>query len=711
MASQKVYTTSDVALTSKWSKNGATVISRATTSTDVREIDVNTLPRYATVIRAVLTVKMIGTAAYGTNYSVCTVNGNTVNSNPNEYVTNSMRLEVLGNRKVTLTFVYQANDQVGTQEGEHNYSYTASFEDITLTVEYEIGEDAGYVDNEILVPAKGVHLYAPKTVNFNANGIVLQPSSCIVTEEAAGTYELEMEHPMDKEQRWANILEDWIIKAPVPPFKIPEVTMPPGKVYRVKSTVNTTPLFSQLPYYTRTEAKISQWNNHTEYHSGNHVWDYYNGVQTIFVSGGMNFGADNRPGDGTGLWALVGPLTPSSVDPGGGTGVYNPGVIIRDIPGETGGNPTLVTFLATYDWKYIKIRDNLGNVGYGVKDDYEETTTSAEPIVIPARTVYTQLFRVYSVACDEASGTVTVNARHISYDYEGNAIFDCKLTEAEPATAIALLQGRLMNNDERLIACPIEAPKISADWSFMNPIQALLDPDEGFAAQLQGMVLRDNADFFILPDRPARIGARLAYGVNLRGVTWERNLDELITRIIPRAGDGEGGFIYLDELFVDSEGINDYAVIHTEVLDSEYAVGQEIELADGTKRTLSKSEVIERMRQEAENRYYVDGCDKVIVSLDVEFVLLGDTEEFRQYRNLQRVNLYDKIVIDTGSMTTSAQVSGYEWDCLMGRYNSVSIGKVYSMGRKRLPGYRVATGAITYSKLAPGLIKWIRGAS
>ena len=303
-----------------------------------------------------------------------------------------------------------------------------------------------------------------------------------------------------------------------------------------------------------------------------------------------------------------------------------------------------------------------------------------------------------------------MDARHISYDFQRNGVFDCKLEEAEPATAIALLQGRLMNDDvDRLIACPFETPLITADWSFGNPIQAILDPDSGLVAQLQARLLRDNADFFILQNDRVRNGPRLSYGVNLTGVTWQRDLDKLVTRVIPRAGDGEGGFIYLDQLFVDSPYIDDYAVIHTEVLDSKYSVGQTIKKADGTEITLSRSDVVERMTEEAENRYFIDGADKVTVTLEVEFVLLGDTEEFRQYRNLQRVNLYDRIRIDTGSTTAVAQVVGYNWDCLAARYNSINIGKVFSQARKRIPGYRMAQGTITYSKLAPGLIKWIRG--
>ena len=704
------YTTNNVSLSSTWTTNGTTVTKPSSTATDTRTITVSGIPINATVLRAWLSVKMKGIPTTVGNYYIQTVNGETVSGGGNEYKTNLVRMEVYSNRAVTLTFVYRCIEYARASAGTH--TYTSVFEDITLNIEIEEGEDEGYTDNEVLIPVKGIMLYDPKETDFTKNGLVLHPSSCTVSEEAAGMFELDMQIPMDADGRWELVLEDCIIKAPVPPYKIPETTIPVGTVYQVKSTApETTPLYSQLPTYSKADdaaddsSKYGAWSSATSYKIG---------ARCIY--GGYIFEAtkpstNQNPSSSTGYWALVAAVNPSSSSQSSSRQIYNPGVIIRDIPKQTSGSPTQVTFIATYNWKYIKIRDNLGNIGYGIKADYEEAATAAEPIVIPARTIYTQLFRVYDVSGDEADGMVTVSAKHISYDFECNRIFDCKMTEASPATAIALLQGRLMNPDSRLIACPIEYPLITADWSFQNPVQAILDPDIGLASQLQANVLRDNGDYFILPKAPARIGARLAYGVNLRGVTWERNLNDLVTRIIPRAGNGSNGFLYLDELFIDSPLIGEYAVVHTEVLDSEYSVGQEIELADGTKRTLSRSEVIERMRQESENRYYVDGADKVVVSLDVEFVLLGDTEEFKQYRNLQRVNLYDRIIIDTGNMATEAQVIGYEWDCLMGRYNGISIGKVYSQARKRIPGYRVATGAITYSKLSPGLIKWIRGAS
>jgi len=726
------YTAASLTLKSTWTR--ANNQKPATIAEGTRRFTVTRIPPNATVRSAVLTFDLDGTA-YGlnSNYRLCTAYGVKVSNNGSAQK-QSVRVNITANRTIDIVFRYQAFEYSG--EVGKSYYRTVTFgttrNPITLTIEFDEGDDPGYIDNEVMEPARGVYLYGPNETDFEKNGIKLQPISCTVSEEAGGEYELEMEHPLDPEGRWQSILEDWIIDAPVPPHKIPEITMPVGKVYRVKSTVTKTPLYSRLPVYssakvdkqTNVHGGFPQWSANVQYSLGDVVWINYNGRETLFRSGGNNFGSDQSPLTG-GSWLMIGPVIPTKEDelPGITIKKYTPGVIIRDLV-----TSEQVTYIATYNWKYVRVRDRYGHVGYAIKADIEETSTAPQPYTIPGRKIYRQYFRVYSVSCDEAGHTLSVSARHISYDLDANATFDCSMTEAEPATAIALLQGSMMVPDllqykphyadeaedaesrKRLIACPMTQPTITADWSFQNPVQAILDPEEGLAGQLQARVERDNGDIFLLPQSPVRNGPRLAYGVNLTGVTWTRSSEEIITRIMPRAKNNND-YIYLDELYIDSPHINDYPFPRIEVLDSEYSIGQQIEHADGTKETLSKTAVIERMRQEAENRYYVDGADKATVTLDVEFILLGDTEEYRQYRNLQRVCLYDRIRIDTGHTTATAQVIGYEWDCLAGRYSAVSIGKVYSQARRQIPGYRMATGAVTYSKLSPGLIKWIKGAT
>lgn len=139
MAYTLQFNSSNVSLLSTWAKNGTVVTRHANTATASRTIDVTGIPNRAIIESAALTVKMRGYAAYGTNKELCTVNG--VNCNSSGTTTpavNTIPLEVTGNQTVNLEFAYKGNEQVGTKPGVNEYSLTATFEDITLSVAYSM---------------------------------------------------------------------------------------------------------------------------------------------------------------------------------------------------------------------------------------------------------------------------------------------------------------------------------------------------------------------------------------------------------------------------------------------------------------------------------------------------------------------------------------------------------------------------------------------
>lgn len=63
-----------------------------------------------------------------------------------------------------------------------------------------------------------------KQDEFDNNGLILEPSRCIVTEELNGGYNLTLEHPKDKTGKWKHILEMNIIKCLGQLFIIRKVT-------------------------------------------------------------------------------------------------------------------------------------------------------------------------------------------------------------------------------------------------------------------------------------------------------------------------------------------------------------------------------------------------------------------------------------------------------------------------------------------------------
>lgn len=552
-------------------------------------------------------------------------------------------------------------------------------------------------------------LYEKNATTFDDNGIcILNPSSCVVTEVAGGQFELELEHPLDDNHKYMMLTEERLIKAPVPKTVIPETILPELKAWRVTTTTN---LYSKTPSSTY---KNKNWQTIQKVKQNplNYAWlpqRYYN-YGAIVLYGNTVYQASRSnmfqyPTLNPFVWSALGTLDDAAP-------TYNAGTIIESL-----AVGTLIYKIADKG-NYIQARTTSGHIGFVPVGDCAETTERQQE-TIPETTITEQVFRIYETACDEETNTYTVRAKHISYDFMGNSLYDCKVTEASPLEAIAAIQGSLAMDDDRRVACNITGEKVSQDWSFKNPVSALLDPDSGLVGKLDARLVRDNHDFFILDSSSPRAGITIAYGVNMLGVNWTRSVENVVTRVIPRSGSSDKGYIYISnggrisgtsvqdqgKDYVESSIADNYEVPRISVLNCSYAVGQEYEASDGTKKKYTKEEVLDKMLTDAKEKFIKDKIDGVDITLEVEFLLLGDTEEYKQYRDLQWVSLYDIVKVKTGKsgIDAEAQVTEYEYDCLRKRYNSIKLGTVNSF-TKRIAGYRFINGSITYDKLSPDLI-------
>ena len=548
-------------------------------------------------------------------------------------------------------------------------------------------------------------LYDMMETDFSTNGIcVLNPISCVVNEAAGGSYELRMEYPIDDAGIFMLLQEEMIIKAPVPETHIPQITLPEVVLWRTTASAD---LYSVLPVWKPEEVDptIQQirrspdgyaWKVGSAYNAGALVT--YGG--NIYRATMYNFAV--VPTSTASVWSYV-----TTVAASGSGGSYTSGTII-----ETLASGSTISKIADYNAQYMRVRTMAGKIGYILRSKCEETQQSQSGQVIPARTIKEQLFRIYRIEGTDNDQSVMVFARHISYDYAGNSTMDCKVFGADPMTAIAIMQGSLVNPDERNIYCNITGKEITEDWSFKNPINVLLDPESGLLGSLGGAMIRDNKDFFLLDNSLPRRGIVVQYGANMTGVKWTRNNDHVVTRIMPRANAGVDSFLYLDALYVDSPALNDYAYPRTIVMDCAYTVGEEYEKPDGTKEKWTEDGIRLQLLKDAQEQFSRDHVDSPEITLEVQFILLGDTEEFKQYKGLQNVCLYDEITVKTGrsGVTATAQVTEYEFDCIMKRYNMIRVGDV-SRYSQRIPGYKVVRNSITYDKLSIDVINRIRSAN
>ncbi len=333
-------------------------------------------------------------------------------------------------------------------------------------------------------------------------------------------------------------------------------------------------------------------------------------------------------------------------------------------------------------------------------------------VIVPAEQATEQCFRIYSVAVDTASHEVTVEARHISYDFMGNM---CGRLTSQMGTyvvnALTKMRQTLFTPDDRILATNITRRVNLGDRSFVNPIKFLLDPEYGLVQRARARLVRDNNDFYLLDnDEPADRGYEIAYGKNMTGISWSKSTDEVITRIVPLGEDADGKTLLLPEKWMDSPHIGEYPVVHTGTLAvsdaKEVVVNEDDEETPSEDITpMSKDECYALMRQAAADEF-AKGCDLPDLTLEIDFIHIGDTEEYKQYRNLEQVFLYDLVRIrhaPTG-FVAKAQVSGYEWDALTRRYSSITVGNVFAVESSAVAGYQLTEGAVTATKIAPGSV-------
>ena len=573
-----------------------------------------------------------------------------------------------------------------------------------------------------------VKLFEQNESSFSGNGVcLLDPTVCNVSETAGGSYELYIEHPIDEHGKYNLILENMIVEAPIPPTEIPEITLPETEILKVSAT---TDFWKKLPVYKKSNVNKTRldvvrsrptafyWSSNKGYNAGDYCVYPASASGNIWLAKMYSYYCE--PKSGSMYWAYQAPLEPGP----GETDTYTPGVAYSP---ALAVNAT-VTKLGDYNATYYQIRDSIGRIGYILKSKVTVQTTEAE--VIPKQTITTQRFRIYHIESNEESNLIKVYAKHISYDFQANKVMDCKITNTEPINALALMQGNLMEEDTRRIACQFKSTnsknyKITADWSFKNPINALLDPDEGLVSKLKAMLVRNNDDFFILKNNKPREGITIERGVNMIGITWSRSTETVVTRVVPRCSDGGDGYLYLEhggtwtdeamttwqqnnEIYVESAIAGKYPFPIIEVLDCDFCVGEKYTPTGSAEQvTMTEETCRSEMLIQAQKRFTEDACDGLEATLTVEFLLLGDTEQYKQYRGLQSVNIYDKVTIRSGTTEAEAQITKYEYDCLMGRYNSITVGTVLSFNR-RVPGYRIVGGAIGYAKLSPDIINRIR---
>ena len=303
-----------------------------------------------------------------------------------------------------------------------------------------------------------------------------------------------------------------------------------------------------------------------------------------------------------------------------------------------------------------------------------------EAVDVPTR-LMDQLFEIYDV--DEQDEYVEISARHIFYrNLKNNTLW--KPTEDTDYTAAAVMRNVMSNamfESEFDVAtdCTDTKPGKEFDFERKNLVECFLDPENGICAKFGLSMIRDNSRFYCLKNVGYDRGYLVESGKNLIGVDRHENQDGVATRVAPYGKTAKGAIVWLDhngKKYIDSQYIDTYAAPMLELYDTGLQIGK-----DG----ITEQNIQAKLLEAGQKRFSEDEVDKPEVTMTINFIALGDTEEFAQYRGLDKVYLYDILTIRDAKRgyNYSAQVIGVEHDILTGRLISVTIGSIKQASSSR----------------------------
>ena len=244
-----------------------------------------------------------------------------------------------------------------------------------------------------------------------------------------------------------------------------------------------------------------------------------------------------------------------------------------------------------------------------------------------------QAFRIKNI--EETLTNKKIYATHIFYDLSDNQLEDVYPQNLNGNTAINWILSKTQYEHKFTGFSDIETAK-SARYVRKNGVQALIGNEENsFVNRWGGEIVRDNYKISILRKRQSTSSIKtIRYKKNLKGITFNIDFTTVGTRLMPMGYDA----LLLPEKYIDSPLINNYS--HPIIKKLEYAdvKVKNTENEEGFETIEDAQEELRRLtKQDIEA-----GIDKPSLST-IDFVKLSDTEEYKNYKNLEELYIGDSI--------------------------------------------------------------------
>lgn len=283
-----------------------------------------------------------------------------------------------------------------------------------------------------------------------------------------------------------------------------------------------------------------------------------------------------------------------------------------------------------------------------------------------------QLFRIKRKEKTEMG--ITAYAEPIFMD----AKEDCFLQDIRPTnkTGQEALDLMLAPNKKYSAKSDITA-RSTAYYEYKNFIEALNgNDDNSFVNRWGGEIFFNNYEVIVNKRQGNDYGVQVLYRKNIKkdGIQEEIDTREVVTRIFPKAYNG-----YKMTGYVDSKLINKYPTIKIATMTfDDVKMRQDASEDDEENGVIicDTQEELDKALEEKCQQQYALGIDKPNVTLLVELVLLQNTKEYEEYKDLEKVGLGDVVHCKHSKLgiVTDARAIELEYDCLAGKTTQVVLG-------------------------------------
>lgn len=284
-----------------------------------------------------------------------------------------------------------------------------------------------------------------------------------------------------------------------------------------------------------------------------------------------------------------------------------------------------------------------------------------------------QLYRI--ITADRTDGGITATAEPIFMDALHDVFFlDKRPTNLSGQAALDyLMSGTKFSGESNILNLN------TAYYVRKNLIEALNGEDENaFTSRWGGELLFDNYKVIINQSAGRDKGVVVKYGRNLTGITETVDRSSLITRIIPVGYDGivlSGSAPWVDSPLIDS-----YPIVYNSVIEySDVKVKEDPDDPDEEGfDTLAEAQT--ELTRLANLEYSQNNVDKELVSMDVDLILLQNTLEYAEFKDLEDISLGDTVRCEHSKLgiSTSARCISLTWDCITQRVTAVTLGQFKS---------------------------------